>query len=45
MATPEETRERIKEMRERIFERSKGVSVEKDIKETPPKTWRSRTDS
>ena len=38
MATPEETRERIKEMRERIFERSTGVSGDTDIKETSQNT-------
>ena len=38
MATPEETRERIKEMRERIFERSTEVSVKKDSKDTSQKT-------
>ena len=37
MATPEETRERIKEMRERIFERSTEVSVKKDSKENSQK--------
>ena len=38
MATPEETRERIKEMRERIFERSTEVSVKNDSQETPQKS-------
>ena len=38
MATPEETRERIKEMRERIFERSTEVPVKNDSQETPQKS-------
>ena len=38
MSTPEETRERIREMRERIFERSAKVSTKKGISETSQKT-------
>ena len=38
MTTPEETRERIKEMRQRIFDRSSNVSTKKDSKETSQKT-------
>ena len=38
MADPEETRKRIKEMRERIFERSTEVSVKNDSQETPQKS-------
>ena len=38
MATPEETRERIKKMRERIFEGSSEVSVKDDSQETPQKS-------
>ena len=38
MATPEETRERIKKMRERIFETSSEVSVKNDSQETPQKS-------
>ncbi len=38
MSTPEETRERIKEMRERIFERSTDDSDKKDSKDTSQKT-------
>ena len=32
MATPEETRKRIKEMRERIFQEKDKVSADKNIK-------------
>ena len=32
MATPEETRKRIKEMRERIFQEKDEVSADKNIK-------------
>ena len=38
MATPEETRERIKEMRERIFEKSTETSVKNDSQKTPQKS-------
>ena len=37
MSTPEETRERIREMRERIFERSAKVSTKKESRETSQK--------
>ena len=36
MATPEETRDRIKEMRDRIFKDSEKESIEKNIQETTP---------
>ena len=36
MATPEETRDRIKEMRDRIFKDSEKESIEKNIQETAP---------
>ena len=35
MTTPEETRERIKKMRDRIFKESEETSLEKKFKETP----------
>ena len=38
MTTPEETRERIKEMRQRIFDRSSNVSTKKDSTENFQKT-------
>ena len=37
MATPEETRDRIKEMRDRIFKEPEKDSVNKAVKETPKK--------
>ena len=37
MATPEETRDRIKEMRDRIFKEPDKDSVNKAVKETPQK--------
>ena len=37
MATPEETRDRIKEMRDRIFKEPDKYSVNKAVKETPQK--------
>ena len=36
MATPEETRDRIKEMRDRIFKDSEKETIEKNIQETVP---------